>query len=729
FLVQVTCPSPGPSALLSLSNANSFTQTVSSVPANAACTISEVAPVVTPAQLALGCSWNTAYPTGQTATMSNPATALTRTVRNTWACAQAPSPCCTPDWSAIPSSSYNAPALISACAAAPQAQCNVNAVLKCMWNPNCSNTTTISCADPAHVPAYNNGSTYANNVPIDQCYKNNANECRYNWRTPASYNDGLGWNHTCPSAIAGAACCSWTTPVPPTGALTVIKTVVNHTTGPLPTAPFKVQVNCLTSGPNLLLSLSGSNSFTQTVNNIPANSVCTITEQAPLVTAAQKRQGCSWATSYPGGQTATIPASAANSMLPVSAGQKNAGPSPVTGITRTVLNIWSCDESTGTGTGGGAGPVTGTGSLTVVKTIVAHSAITPPADPFLVQVNCSTSGPNVQLSLSNANSFTQTVNNIPANSVCTITEQAPALTAALKKQGCSWATSYPGGQTAAFPALAANSLKSAPGGQKNAAPGPATSITRAVLNTWTCDEGPETGTITVTKKIRNRTHTPTPVTPFQVKLNCKSGGPQQLVPLTSPDKLQQTITIPSKSICFISEVPPVAPKSCHWETSYPNDQEGGIGTKFVIENELLCDETGTLTVTKKVRDLLPTEQAPDPAGGFQVTVACNNGFSKLLRLGRDDSETISGLPIGTSCTVSEALPSNPQFSAPLSCPASGAGGATGAMGGRKVDTSGPAIPAVWNAASYSPGATVIIAPGANAVRVNNTYGCSHTNPS
>ena len=843
FLVQVNCPTSGPNVLLSLSNANSFTQTVSSTPVNSACTITEQAPVVTPAQLAQGCSWTTSYPNGQNATMPNPATALKRTVLNTWDCAQVPSSCCTPDWNAIPTSSFNDPALISACAASPQVRCNLNGTLKCAWNtqdPHCGGTPPPTCADPAHVPAYNNGSTPANNVPLTQCYKNTSGECLYNWRTPANYNDGSGWNKLCPGSIAGTACCGWPTSVPatgeitviktvtsntkvptptspfqvqvtcpspgpsavlslsnannftqtlssvpasaactinevaplitpallaqgcrwttsypdtqsanmpspvkglvrhvanawscvpPTGTLTVVKTVVNNTTGPLPTAPFKVQVNCLTSGPNLLLSLSGSNSFTQTVNNIPANSVCTITEQAPHVTASQKKHGCSWTTSYPGGQTATIPASAANSMLPVPAGQKNAGPSPVTGITRTVLNTWSCDESTGTGTGGGAGPVTGTGSLTVVKTVVAHSAINPPADPFLVQVNCSTSGPSVQLSLSDANGFTQTVNNIPANSVCTITEQAPVLTAALEKQGCSWETSYPGGQTATFPALAANSLKSAPGGQKNAAPGPVTSFTRTVLNTWTCDEGPETGTITVTKKIRNKTHTPTPVTPFQVKLDCKPGGPHQLVALTSPDKLQQTFTIPSKSVCFISEVPPVAPKLCHWETSYPNDQEGGIGTKFVIENELLCDETGTLTVTKKVRDMLATEQAPDPAGGFQVTVACNNGFSKVLRLGRDDSETISGLPIGTSCTVSEALPSNPQFSAPLSCPPNGVGGAAGAIGGRKTDTSGPAIPAVWNPASYSPGATVIIAPGANAVRVNNTYGCSHTNPS
>ena len=663
FKVLVACNNSGLNNLVSLSNANSFTQTVYNIPANSACTITELPPSVPAALANQNCKWTTAYPAGQNAVMPNPAIALNRTVLNTWDCPQTP---------------------------------------------------VVLCADPAHVPAYNNGSTSANNVPIGQCYKNNVNECRYNWRTPATYNDGQGWNNSCPSATAGAACCGWKTPpVPVTGSLTVTKTVVNNTAGPAPTAPFLVQVACSNGGPNTQVSLSNANSFTQTVSSIPANSACTITEQAPTVTAAQTALGCKWTTAYPAGQNAVMP-------------------NPAIALNRTVLNTWSCDGSTGTGTGGGAGPGTGTGSLTIIKTVVSHSAINPPADPFLVQVNCSTSGPNVQLSLSNTNSFTQTVSNIPANAVCTLTEQAPVVTAALKKQGCAWTASYPGGQTATFPALAAKSLKPVPGGQKNAAPGPATSITRTVLNTWTCDESPETGTITVTKKIRNKTHTPTPVTPFQVKLDCKPGGLHQILPLTSPDKLQQTVVVPLKSVCFISELPPVAPKSCHWETSYPNDQEGGIGTKFVIENELLCDETGTLTVTKKVRDLLSTEQAPDPTGGFQVTVACKNGFSKVLRLGRDDSETISGLPIGTSCTVSEALPLNPQFSAPLSCPA-GSGMHTGASGvaggGTGAMTAVSSMPAIWNTASYSPAPTVIIAPGANAIKVNNTYKCSHTNPS
>jgi hypothetical protein len=69
----------------------------------------------------------------------------------------------------------------------------------------------VSCATPPPATNYNTGSTSANNVPLNQCYKNTAGECVYNFATPGTAG---GWNTGCPPAIAGSNCCGWTPPPP-----------------------------------------------------------------------------------------------------------------------------------------------------------------------------------------------------------------------------------------------------------------------------------------------------------------------------------------------------------------------------------------------------------------------------------------------------------------------------------------------------------------------------------
>ncbi|MDO8805884.1 MAG: DUF5979 domain-containing protein, partial [Elusimicrobiota bacterium] len=219
---------------------------------------------------------------------------------------------------------------------------------------------------------------------------------------------------------------------PSAGSLTVVKTVVINSTVTPPTSPFLVQVTCSNFGSNTLLSLTGANSFTQTVHNIPANSSCTITELAPSVLPGLINQGCKWTIAYPNGQNAAMP-------------------DPATELTRTVLNTWTCDNGGGGGPIFDSGPDPVFGSLKILKEVIINSTITPSTAEFKVQVTCNNSGPNQQVLLSNLNSFTQTVSNIPANSSCTITELAPSVLPGLINQGCKWTTAYPNGQNAAMP--------------------------------------------------------------------------------------------------------------------------------------------------------------------------------------------------------------------------------------------------------------------------------------
>lgn len=409
------------------------------------------------------------------------------------------------------------------------------------------------------------------------------------------------------------------------GTVKVVKTVINDSGGPIANATFAVDVNCGPNGPNITLALSNANNFQDSVMYIPLGRQCTITEQAPK---APPR--CHWATTYPQGKNVVIsnadkqrdghpfyqrevrnrltclggastgpvevdvagpltavlaestttaacctpnwnsvPSSSYNNPQIIAA---CSAPTQALCTSNAMINcLWNTQDPACSGAG------VSTGTLTILKKVVnASTTIPPPNTPFQVQVTCSPGGPSVPLTLTSANGFTQVVGDIPANRSCTLVEQAPAVSRDLAKRGCRWETSYPDGQTAPMP-------------------DPAAALSRTIVNRWTCEKDGETGTITVTKRIRNRTSTPTPTAPFQVKLDCSPGGPSQIVALTSPDSLQQTISVPLGSVCTIAEIPPATPSSCHWETSYPNDQEGKVGFKFVVENELLCDEEETGT--------------------------------------------------------------------------------------------------------------------------------------
>lgn len=241
------------------------------------------------------------------------------------------------------------------------------------------------------------------------------------------------------------------------GSITVVKTVFNDSGGPVPNGSFAVDVNCAPNGPNTTLALSSATGFQGAVMDIPLGSQCTINEQTP-----KAPPGCRWATTYPQGRSILI----AN-----------------LGYRREVHNRLSCQgvkpsvSLTGPVTIGGSLSAlldkdATSGPLTILKKVLNDSTSFPPPNvPFQVQVACAPGGPNLPVTLSPANNFNQVIASVPANSVCTIVELAPAVPLDLAQRGCRWETSYPDGQGATMP-------------------NPATAMSRTVVNRWTCKGEP-----------------------------------------------------------------------------------------------------------------------------------------------------------------------------------------------------------------------------------------------
>jgi uncharacterized repeat protein (TIGR01451 family) len=99
---------------------------------------------------------------------------------------------------------------------------------------------------------------------------------------------------------------------PATGSLTVTKTVENLSPSPIPAGTsFPVTVSCLPSGPNVTLNFVAGE--TQTLNNIPVGSKCTVTEgPLPAPISSPVCGSLQWsAPSYSPGQNVTIPNSGA----------------------------------------------------------------------------------------------------------------------------------------------------------------------------------------------------------------------------------------------------------------------------------------------------------------------------------------------------------------------------------------------------------------------------------
>lgn len=357
------------------------------------------------------------------------------------------------------------------------------------------------------------------------------------------------------------------------------------------------------------------------------------------------------------------------------------------------------------------------GALTVFKTVInASPTLPPPSGTFQATVSCPGYGPPTTVTLTPANGYTQSVPTLPANGHCTVVEAPPSVPDDLARQGCRWDTTYRVSDGDAV-------VDSAGGDRRRARAVDRPSLPRhEIVNRWSCP-GPGSGgdTIVVSKEIVNPTEVPIGDGGFEVRVDCKPAGPSEVVVLVPPDRLRQEIRVPRGSHCVVSEVEPVAPKPCRWVVTYPRGSETKPGGAVVIRNTLVCPpvRTATLTVTKKVVDLRADEPMSGPAGGFPVSVTCTDGTSQAFQLPRGGSHVLSGLPVGTTCTVTEVL-AQALLSSPESCASVNADPTGTYSDGGLSHFRGPAI---WSPPAYAPGAVTTLVPGPNTVTITNSFQC------
>ncbi len=198
----------------------------------------------------------------------------------------------------------------------------------------------------------------------------------------------------------------------------IVKKQIDNQPGPVlfPPMTFPVTVTCGSTVTNLTLA---SNGTTQTVNNIPIGTSCTVVEDtSSIVTPAgycQPPKVAVWTASY-------VPP----------------GPYVITStpITVTVHNKFECDDKK-------------TGDVIVKKEVINHSPIPVPSMTFPATVTCGGTSASINLP---SNGTPITVNNMPLGSTCTVAEGTPTVNACPPPLVDSWTkVSVPASTTVANP--------------------------------------------------------------------------------------------------------------------------------------------------------------------------------------------------------------------------------------------------------------------------------------
>jgi hypothetical protein len=123
--------------------------------------------------------------------------------------------------------------------------------------------------------------------------------------------------------------------------------------------------------------------------------------------------------------------------------------------------------------------------------------------------------------------------------------------------------------------------------------------------------------------------------------------------------------------CAVTEALPTVPagtcdtnRTPTWQTPVVAQTTAGLSTTITVTNTLYClptgnNQLGSLTVTKSVVNNT-SPQISTTGIVFPISVSCQSGMSPAvvtpMPLNDQGSQTISGLAIGTSCTVTEGTP-------------------------------------------------------------------------
>jgi hypothetical protein len=306
-----------------------------------------------------------------------------------------------------------------------------------------------------------------------------------------------------------------------------------------------------------------------------------------------------------------------------------------------------------------------TGSLTVQKLVNPDPHGIAGAVPFQITVTCTNPNGNFSLAVL-GDSSAAPINNLEIGSHCSIAENLPPA-----PPGCIWLP----------PQYTPQPVTIGPGMNHE-----------TVTNGYQCQQA----LLTVQKTVNPDPRGIGGVLIFPMTVTCFNPNGTYSLTVQGENSAGPINNLTVGSTCTVSEQPPLPtlPPGCTWmslQYTPPVVMIAPGPNHETVTNGYQCQQA-SLTVQKIVNS--------DPRGiagtlSFPMTVACSNpnGNYSLTVQGNSSAAPINNLPVGSTCTLSEA---------PL-----------------------PALPntCAWQSPQYSP-QTVIIGAGTNNETVTNSYRCA-----
>ena len=372
-----------------------------------------------------------------------------------------------------------------------------------------------------------------------------------------------------------------------------IKKVFVPPAGALAPATFNVNYNCGVGFTGLTSIATGPGTV---VAGIPTGNTCTVTEVPPSPVT-----GYTWS---------------AASYDPVSQVMAAGGK------TITVTNTLTAD----------------TGSLKITKTLADGGSGF--SAPFNIDYLCKV---GAEAPTSGTASVTagssQTVTGVPSGSVCTITESTPTA---------------PTGYTFSAPVIT---------GSPTAAVGKGVTVEVSVANVLTRD----LGSLTITKSVSNPDRA-TMQSTFPVSYVCDAMSGTTTVAVGSPRVISG---IPTGTSCTVTEGALSAVDGFTWAapviTGSPTaGVVNGQSVNVTVAN-LITRDTGSLKIFKTLADGGSGFSAPFDIG-YECKIGAVVSKTGTASVTAGSSQTVTGVPSGSVCTISETTPAAPAgytFSAPV----------------------------------------------------------------
>jgi hypothetical protein len=335
-----------------------------------------------------------------------------------------------------------------------------------------------------------------------------------------------------------------------------------------------------------------------------------------------------------------------------------------------------------------------TGIVTVEKKVSNTRASNATINALVFPIGLSCTAPsNLNTTFGLSNGGTHTENNVPYTSLCTVTESIstlPPVPVDVCGQGsvAVWATPV------ITPASATIST-------------PVTAFT--VVNELDCKPiDVKTGDLTFKKTVVNHSPVAIPTLTYPVTVTC--GSTVTTLNLAANGTPQTVSGIPLPTSCSYVETPPPPPNICPprmtptWTTSFTPASPvnvTGSGAVVTVENVFDCKQidvgTGDVVYKKVVTNNVFGAQTAGMT--FPMTATCGGNASSFSLL-NGGTQTISNLPLGTTCVVQEATLTPPP------------GGGCAIAG--DVPT--------WST-TYSPSNSVNVGPTPTTVTVFNALDC------